>query len=277
MSWIGGKKALRELIVTLFPIFYERYIEVFGGGGWVLFHKPPGNDFEVYNDFNSLLTNLYRCVREKPDELIESLRFSLNSREDFETIKDTLARDNPMSDIQRASYFYQLIRYSYASGLSSYGSQPHDMNANFPLIEQAHRRLSKVVIENKDFGKLIRQYDRPVSFFYCDPPYYETEGYYRNVGEDGFTLKDHIRLRDILTGIEGKFLLSYNDHPFVREIYNTSGIWIESVSRINNIKQRYDNGCLFEELLIANYDLRERKKRQHTQICLFDYERDDAL
>ena len=45
MSWIGGKKALRELIVTLFPVYYERYIEVFGGGGWVLFHKPPGNDF----------------------------------------------------------------------------------------------------------------------------------------------------------------------------------------------------------------------------------------
>lgn len=51
MSWIGGKKSLRELIVTLFPLYYERYIEVFGGGGWVLFHKPPGNDFEVYNDF----------------------------------------------------------------------------------------------------------------------------------------------------------------------------------------------------------------------------------
>ena len=41
MSWIGGKKALRELIVRLFPLYYERYIEVFGGGGWVLFHKPP--------------------------------------------------------------------------------------------------------------------------------------------------------------------------------------------------------------------------------------------
>lgn len=76
MSWIGGKKALRELIVTLFPVYYERYIEVFGGGGWVLFHKPPGNDFEVYNDFNSLLVNLYRCVREKPEELMAELAMS---------------------------------------------------------------------------------------------------------------------------------------------------------------------------------------------------------
>lgn len=142
MSWIGGKKALRELIVTLFPVYYERYIEVFGGGGWVLFHKPPGNDFEVYNDFNSLLVNLYRCVRDKPQELMEALRYVLNSREDFDVVRATLARDSPASDVQKAAWFYQLIRYSYASGLTSFGSQPHDMRSNFPLIEQAHRRLA---------------------------------------------------------------------------------------------------------------------------------------
>ncbi len=119
MSWIGGKKALRELIVRLFPLYYERYIEVFGGGGWVLFHKPPGNDFEVYNDFNGLLVNLYRCVRDKPEELMEALRYVLNAREDFDRIRSALARDSPASDVQRAAWFYQLIRYSYASGLTS--------------------------------------------------------------------------------------------------------------------------------------------------------------
>ena len=216
MSWIGGKKALRELIVSLFPIYYERYIEVFGGGGWVLFHKPPGNDFEVYNDFNGLLVNLYRCVREKPEELMEALRFVLNAREDFDAVRAALARDSPASDVQRAAWFYQLIRYSYASGLTSFGSQPHDIRSNFPLIEQAHRRLAKVVIENKDFERLIRQYDRPVSFFYLDPPYHATEGYYQNIGENGFTEADHIRLRDTLLSIQGKFLLSYNDDAFVR-------------------------------------------------------------
>ena len=272
MSWIGGKKALRELIVSVFPLHYERYIEVFGGGGWVLFHKPPGNDFEVYNDFNGLLTNLYRCVRERPDELIEALHFVLNSREDFDIVKDALARDSIESDVIKAAYFYQLIRYSYASGLTSFGSQPHDMWSNFPLIEQAHRRLSKVVIENKDFEKLIRQYDRPVSFFYADPPYFETEKYYKNVGEDGFQEKDHIRLRDTLMNIEGKFLLSYNDCDFIRELYNAPNIQIESFSRINNIKQRYDNGAQFQEILIANYDMQERKENNPSQINLFEIE-----
>ena len=269
MSWIGGKKSLRELIVSLFPVYYERYIEVFGGGGWVLFHKHPGNDFEVYNDFNSLLANLYRCVRDKAQELINALRFTLNSREDFNITKEALAKDSTMSDVRKASLYYQLIRYSYASGLTSFASQPHDMWANFPLIEQAHRRLAKVVIENKDFEALIRQYDRPVSFFYLDPPYFATEGYYNNIGEDGFTRQDHIRLRDILLNIEGKFLLSYNDCPFIRELYDVPGIYIMPVSRINNIKQRYDSGCMFEELLIANYDMEERGRLAPIQMNLF--------
>lgn len=270
MSWVGGKKALREEVVQRFPLYYERYIEVFGGGGWVLFHKPPGNDFEVYNDFNSLLTNLYRCVRDKPDLLMNALKYVLNSREDFDQVRRALSRKRT-TDVQRAAWFYQIIRYSYASALTSFGSQPHDMRANFPLIEQAHRRLKDVVVENKDFEKLIRQYDRPVSLFYCDPPYHATEGYYQNIGEDGFTEKDHIRLRDALLSIQGKFLLSYNDDAFVRELYDAPGIQIEAVTRLNNIKQRYDPNCQFAEVFIANYDMTQRQ-RAATQLNLFDFQ-----
>ncbi len=269
MSWVGGKKALRDEVVRRFPLYYDRYIEVFGGGGWVLFHKPPGSDFEVYNDFNSLLVNLYRCVRDKPQELMDALRYVLNAREDFEYVKTALARDSPASDVQRAAWFYQLIRYSYASALTSFGSQPHDIRGDFPLIEQAHRRLAKVVIENKDFEKLIWQYDRPVSFFYLDPPYHATESYYQNIGEDGFTEADHIRLRDTLLSIQGKFLLSYNDDAFIRELYDKPGIHIEAVTRLNNIKQRYDPNCQFEELFISNYDLMERQRREPMQLTLF--------
>ncbi|MEA5011053.1 MAG: DNA adenine methylase [Angelakisella sp.] len=270
MSWIGGKKSMRELIVSLFPLYYERYIEVFGGGGWVLFHKDPGNDFEVYNDFNSLLVNLYRCVRDHYELLQGELRYVLNSREEFDHIKGMMDKGLVEDDVKRAAYFYQLIRYSYASGLTSYGSQPHDMRSNFPLIEQAHRRLAKVVIENKDFEKLIRQYDRPVSFFYLDPPYFDTEKYYKNVGEEGFRKEDHVRLRDTLMAIQGKFLLSYNDCDFIRDLYDQPGIMVESHSRINNIKQRYDNGAQFPEIIISNYDMHERKRDGHGQMNLFD-------
>lgn len=266
MSWIGGKKALRDEIVVRFPAHYSRYIEVFGGGGWVLFHKAPGNDFEVYNDFNPNLANLYRCVRDHPDELCEELRYTLNSRTDFDHIRNMLHTQTEIPDIKRAAYFYQLIRESYASGLDSFASQPHSMWNNFPLIHEACRRLQKVVIENKDFEKLIKQYDRPESFFYCDPPYYETEDYYEDVG---FTEKDHERLANCLCSIQGKFLLSYNDCPRIRELYSRPGVIIESTSRLSNIAQRYEAGKQYAELLISNYDTTEWLESCR-QMSLFD-------
>ena len=127
MSWIGGKKALRDEIIARFPLDYTRYIEVFGGGGWVLFHKAPERDFEVYNDFNPNLANLYRCVRDHPDELCDELRYMLNSRLDFDYVREMMHSKTDIPDIKRAAYFYQLIRYSYASGLDSFGAQPHSM------------------------------------------------------------------------------------------------------------------------------------------------------
>ena len=88
MSWVGGKKALRDMIINLLNWKCDRYVEVFGGGGWVLFHKAPSK-FEVYNDFNPNLTNLYRCVRDHPSELCNELQYTLNSRLDFQFMRET--------------------------------------------------------------------------------------------------------------------------------------------------------------------------------------------
>lgn len=266
MAWVGGKKALWDEILARFPRNYKRYIEVFGGAGWVLFHKPPGNDFEVFNDFNGNLVNLYRCVREQPEALRNELRYMLNSRLDFEYMKGMLHSQAVLPDVRRAAYYYALIRYSYAAGTSTFGSQPHAMWNNFPLIESAAGRLQKVVIENKDCVKLIRQYDRPESFFYCDPPYYNADQYYEAVSSDGF---DHAGLADALLGIKGKFLLSYNDCPEIRALYDRPGIVVEGISRLSNIAQRYENGKQYPELLISNYDTTELA-RSCVQLTLFD-------
>ena len=270
MSWVGGKKALRDAALARFPPYYERYIEVFGGAGWVLFHKPPGMDFEVINDYNSNLTNLYRVVRDKPDKLKYKLRYVLNSREDFNWIASLHKKGlfSQLKDVDRAAKFYQLIRYSYASGLYSFGSQPHSMWADFPQIDMASRRLQKVVVENRDFEKLIRQCDRPISFFYCDPPYFAAENYYKDVG---FSEKDHIRLRDTLLNCTGKFLISYNDCPEIREIWDKPNVRIEEISRLNNLAQRYESGCMYKELFISNYDTSERRNMVK-QFSLFDDE-----
>ena len=257
---------MREIIVNCFPIHFEKYVEVFGGAAWVLFHKKPSK-FEVYNDQNKNLTTFYRCVREQPEELKAALKYVLNSREDFFRIVDQFRKDSDMADIQRAANYYQLIRQSYASSCDSFSCQPHDMWRDFPLIDAAHERLRGVVIENQDFSRLITHYDSAETLTYCDPPYVGTEFMYDFVT---FTSESHILLRDTLIGVEGYFLLSYNDCEFVRDLYNLPGIYIKEVSRLNNIKQRYDGGNLYSELLIANFDLNERSRVMDTQMSLFE-------
>lgn len=95
------------------------------------------------------------------------------------------------------------------------------------------------------------------TIFYCDPPYYATESYYKDVG---FTADDHRRLRDSLLNCKGKFLVSYNECPEIRELWDRPGIHIEAIRRINNLAQRYDGGCMYEELFISNYDTGARAK-----------------
>lgn len=270
ISWVGGKKALRDLIVQHFPFWYDRYIEVFGGGGWVLFHKQPRNDFEVYNDFNGLLVNLFRCVQcgPKARRMKKLLRYSLNSRQEFDRVRKVMNNpDAQMADYRRAAYYYQLIRYSYSSGLDSFASQPHDIRSDFPIIDMATRRLANVVIENGSFENVIRHYDRPASFFYCDPPYHNSEQFYKNIG--GFGQEQHILLRDTLLGINGRFLLSYNDDDFVRELYDHKGVYFLETRRLHNMRQRFEGGAEFPELLIANYDLNDPSRLLMGQTTLF--------
>jgi len=265
MSWVGGKKALRDEIVLRFPLEFERYVEVFGGGGWVLFHKPP-SPFEVYNDFNSNLANLFYCVRDRPEELVAALEFVLNAREDFNRVRAVLRAKPPLPDVTRAAYFYQVIRQSYGSGLDSFAVQPKDMWYRFPLIRAAAGRLQGVIIENEDFEKIIRHYDREDTLFYLDPPYYFTEGCYEDVG---FTRADHERLASVLFAVKGRWILSYNDCDKIRELYNWPGIMIEPISRLSNMAQRYETGKEFDEVIISNYDTTERT-RQHVQLSFFD-------
>lgn len=68
ISWIGGKKLLRKKILDQFPENYDGYIEAFGEEVWVLFGKEK-KGMKAYNDINSELVNLYRCVKHHPEAL----------------------------------------------------------------------------------------------------------------------------------------------------------------------------------------------------------------
>lgn len=81
---MGNKTPILNILYALFPRQYNRYIEPFGGSGAVLLGKEQPDKFEVYNDYNRNLVNLFRCMRDRPMEFIRTLGFlNLNARDDF--------------------------------------------------------------------------------------------------------------------------------------------------------------------------------------------------
>lgn len=264
----------------------------------MLLGKPTIDAFEVYNDFDRNLVNLFRCMKVRPMAVIRELGFcNLNSRDDFDVIRkffeheiftdDYLAEELELTeimlppaqakelkelrlrieqdyDVRKAAMYLKLQRYSYSSSGKSFASQPFDIRKLFSLIQQLESRMANVIVENQDFERLIRHYDREDALFYLDPPYFSTEDMYPG----GFGMDDHKRLRDLLRNIKGRFLLSYNDCPEIRELYKDFEIF--DFTRTHSMAQRYEAGKEFKELLIANYDFYERIKNRPQQLTLFD-------
>lgn len=300
VSWMGNKSAIVHILYSLFPLNYGRYIEPFGGSGSVLLGKPFPDKFEVYNDYNANLVNLFRCMRDRPLEFIRELGFlNLNARDDFAALKrffrherftdEYLDRELELTgillpelqaaelrelyrkpkedhDLRRGVMFLKLIRYSYSSGCRSYACQSFNIASLFGLIEQLAQRMANVVIENQDFQVLIRHYDRPDAFIYCDPPYYTSEYVY----DCGFAWEDHLRLKTTLAEAKGRWLVSYNDCPEIRELYRDYNQF--GFTRVHSMVQKYEAGREFPELLIGNYDLLEREQQRDRQLTLFDME-----
>ena len=247
ISWIGGKKLLRKKILKEFPEegTYSRYIEVFGGAAWVLFGKDKFADLEVYNDINGNLVNLFRCVKYHPEAVQKELEWIFMSREQF---FDAVGQMNfrGMTDIQRAARFYITIHESFGADCRSFGVRSKDIQKKILDLPEISNRLSRVLIENVDFEHLIKTYDRPQTLFYLDPPYYEAEKYY----PDRFNPSDHVRLRDALRNILGKFIVSYNDCQEIRDLY--SEFCILEVDRADNLVTKSESRR-YRELIIKNY------------------------
>jgi len=247
ISWIGGKKLLRKHICNQFPENINKYVEVFGGAGWVLFYKDKHADVEVYNDINSELVNLFRCVKYHPEAIEKEMEYTLNSREIFNCFKNQGIET--LTDIQRAARYLYLIKASYGSKTKVYGLKPRKI-ANFNKITDIRDRLSKVIIENRSFNEVIRAYDSSGTLFYCDPPYFNAEQFY-DTGNFVFDEEQHVLLKRILSNIKGKFILSYNDNPYIKELYKD--FEIEEVSRQNNLMAKYGKNKVYRELIIKNF------------------------
>ncbi|MGL1932168.1 MAG: DNA adenine methylase [Desulfotalea sp.] len=250
IPYFGGKSRLAKTIISKMPE-HGCYVEVFAGGASVFFGKEPSH-LEVINDLDNDLVTLYRSVKHHPEELYRQFKFSLVSRSEFNRNKET----NPetLTDIQRAARYLYIQKNSFGGkvtrqgyGISTTKKPGLNLLTLQNTLEQAWERLMQVQIECRDFRKLIPQYDRPHTFFFLDPPYWKIPAY-----KNDFEEQDFLDLAEILKNIKGKFLLTINDTPEIRQIFK--GFNVEEVELKYTIypgaKSRQKKRI---ELLISNY------------------------
>lgn len=217
IPWPGGKRRLAKRLLSLMPE-HRCYVEPFAGGAALLFAREPA-EVEVLDDINGELVNLYRVVQHHLDELVRQFRWVLASRQQFEWAM--AQRPETLTDVQRAARFLVLQRGSFAGKVSSrsFGTAttaPPRLNL-LRLEEElsaAHLRLSQVYIEHLAWRTCIERYDRPHTLHYCDPPYWQTEGY----GVD-FGWEHYEALAEVMATAKGKVMLSINHHPDIRRLF----------------------------------------------------------
>lgn len=248
LAYIGGKSKLSETIIKMIPE-HRAYCEVFAGAAWVFFRKEPSR-YETINDLDSDLIVFYRVLQNHLEEFLKQFKWLLSSREWFEDWKRQQEAGG-LTDIQRAARYYYLQRHSFAGRVKSRTFGPGPMRRpriNLLRIEEelseVHLRLVTVTIENLPWQDFTRRYDRLDTFFYIDPPYYNTPYYQHNL-----ELEDYREMAEILSDIKAKFILSINDHLKMREVFGKFKIKAVTL-KYSVAKEKQTTG---KELLITNY------------------------
>lgn len=247
LAYIGGKRRLADRIIEIFPK-HTAYVEAFAGGAQVLFRKDP-SAVEVLNDLNGDVVNFFRICQRHHEELLRYLKFTLVSRKWFALFE----AENPeaLTDVERAARFFYLQKSAFAGLVVRQRyrclvKQPPGFNLErLPeVLEDVHRRLARVQIECLPYADILERFDRPTTLFYLDPPYWGRKLYKFN-----FTDNDFASLAERLQQLGGKFILSLNDVPQVRELFQ--GFTLREIELPYSSQPKA--GKRFHELLITNF------------------------
>lgn len=225
LRYHGGKWRLAPWVISHFPP-HERYCEPFAGSASVLLQKPRCRG-EILNDMHGRLVNAFRVIRDYPQDLRRALRFTPYAETEYIACREQ--SEDPVEDARRMLVLgHQAHGSTGASGKKSgwrRGIRPHgpssadEWSRIWQYVEDWSDRLRGVYLENEDAFALLERWDSSKMLFYVDPPYLpETRqnpgGYLHDL-----TREDHVRLAEVLKGLQARVILSGYDNPLYREIF----------------------------------------------------------
>ncbi|MCS7079921.1 MAG: DNA adenine methylase [Chloracidobacterium sp.] len=267
----GGKSRAIGQILPIVPDF-EEYREPMVGGGSVFLavrQRFPNRRYWI-NDLNYELYCFWKVAQERAYQLADALHQlraeTQNGKALFYRLLDRYGQGD---EFERAVRFFALNRMTFSGTVDSGGYSEQAFRGRFTssAIERVRRLeplLQGVQITHGDSELVVRAEGAGV-FLFLDPPYYSATDsrLYGKRGElhTGF---DHHRLMRVLRETPHRWLLTYDDSPFIRDLYAeyTQVRWTLQYG-MNNYKQLTARAG--EELFIANYPIQSRGS---AQLCL---------
>lgn len=236
-GYIGGKRSLAKRIASIIAsIPHVTYAEAFVGMGGVFLKRTAAPKAEVINDFNGEVANLFRILQRHYPQFIDTLRFQLSGRREFDRLRAT--DPATLTDLERAGRFLYLQRLAFGGkvagqnfGVDVTSSAAFNLSKLEPMLADVHDRLVAVTIENLPWQKFVDRYDREGTLFYLDPPYWGSEGDY---GRELFSRDQFELMAARLRELKGRFILSINDLPETRALF--AGFEIEEAELFYGVK-----------------------------------------
>ncbi len=254
----GSKVRLAPWIVWVASlIMHRKWGELFAGSCAATLNKPPVK-WEFLNDKDQWISNFLSVLRNRSQkaELLRLLRYSAWEKADYErctaTIKGRLPLPNDPVELARVflvNNCQSFDRSGRTFSVSEVKSGICKWKRIDEYIDQMADRIRDCTIFNLDYSEAlkIRQMDDPKMLIYVDGPYVDVEKtFYAENKHDGF---DHVALRQGIECSQASFLVSYEDHPQVRDLYSEADGWL--IQEADVTRSLGNNGKRARELLIV--------------------------
>lgn len=238
----GNKYVLRNRIIPLIPE-HEIYVEPFFGSGAIFFFKPKAK-VNIINDLDEKTINRIKLLIRSPTDLTKY-------KQDIDTVEKVKAFFNKKPKTNADKLTIEKIKTCNGFNNTEVVTDKNIYKNTNPFstikyIDLYKRKLKDVHIFNLDYREIVKECDSSSTFFFFDPPYENTNpdfGYAEDKNSFDFN-----KLLKTLKKIKGKFLMTINDSPAMRELFKDFNIK-PFIAFTNNMilgRQR-------RELFVCNY------------------------
>jgi len=253
----GQKSWLWEKMCKMIPP-HHTYIEGFAGAAWFMLNKPP-SEYEIVNDINKHLINMWMQIRDHPKELAEACSMLPDSEELYKRFENEAYSSSWNGGIDMAVAFLYLNAHSYSSLFTGqhgkgFKTDPLHQKSWNEKVEMLRNgtwdRIKNVMFTCRSIFELLRENcDRDDVFIYLDPPYFDGGWKYAEIpGGKAWDMTDFVNLRKVVHSFkQAKVLISIDDGEF----FLGDGWKMIEVEKKKKLRAEAEIG---RECLVFNYD-----------------------